>query len=490
MKDGNVYIGIDLGTSAVKLLAVASGGGIVGEADETYPVSYPKSGWSEQSPADWMAAIYRGVRSLGVDPDRVRGIAVGGQMHGAVVLDGSGEVVRPCILWNDGRTREETDYLNNVIGKEKLRELTGNVAFAGFTAPKLMWLKANEPENFSRIRKVMLPKDYVVYCLTGEYTSDMSDASGTLLFDVGRGEWSEEMCRICSVDLGLLPSVKKSFEVSGRLTRRAAERMGLKEGTVVCAGAGDNAAAAVGTGVVGAGACNISLGTSGTVFICKDGYIPGGDALHSFRHADGGYHLMGCMLSAASCNKWWTEDVLRGDYASEQRDMPEPGRSGVIFLPYMMGERSPHNDVDARSMFVGMRPDTTRSAMGLAVLEGVAFGLRSQLERAGGAADITRTRICGGGARSPLWRRIVANVLGVPVETVATEKGPAYGAALLAMTGAGEYGSVKEACEACVRVSGVTEPEPDLVGTYDRLYAVYDSVYPAMKNVFREMRGI
>ena len=248
--------------------------------------------------------------------------------------------------------------------------------------------------------------------------------------------------------------------------------------------------AAVGTGVAGAGACNISLGTSGTVFICKDGYVPGGDALHSFRHADGGWHLMGCMLSAASCNEWWTERILRGDYVPEQRDMPEPGESGVIFLPYMMGERSPHNDADARSMFVGMRPDTARGAMGLAVLEGVAFGLRSIIERAGGAADVAQTRICGGGAKSPLWRRIVANVLGVPVETVATEKGPAYGAALLAMTGAGEYPDVRTACEKCVRRTGVTEPESRLTAVYDRLYAAYDSIYPAMKDVFRNMRGI
>ena len=490
MNGNNVYIGIDLGTSAVKLLAVAAGGGIVGEADETYPVSYPKSGWSEQDPRDWMAAIERGVRSLGVDAERVCGISVGGQMHGSVVLDAYGDVVRPCVLWNDGRTREETDYLNDVIGREKLRELTGNVAFAGFTAPKLMWMKKHEPNNFAKVRKIMLPKDYVVYRLTGAFTSDMSDASGTLLFDVGRGEWSREMCEICSVDPDFLPEVKKSFEVSGRLTGQAAERLGLRAGIPVCAGAGDNAAAAVGTGAVGAGACNISLGTSGTVFICKDKYIVGGDALHSFRHADGGYHLMGCMLSAAACNKWWTEDILRGDYNAEQKDMPEPGKAGVIFLPYMMGERSPHNDVDARSMFVGMRPNTTRAAMGLAVLEGVALGLRSQLERAGGSAEITRTRICGGGAKSPLWRRIVANVLGVPVETVATEKGPAYGAALLAMTGSGEYDSVKDACEACVRVSGVTEPETDLTAAYDKLYAVYDSIYPAMKSIFADMRGI
>ncbi len=484
----DVYLGIDLGTSAVKALAVRSDGSIAGEASESCAVSYPGIGMCEQSPADWIAAASRAVRSLGLGKGCVRGIATGGQMHGSVLLDGRGEVVRPCVLWNDGRAREETEYLNNAVGKDALVRMTGNVAFAGFTAPKLMWIKKHEPEAFARVRTIMLPKDYAVYALTGVMSTDLSDASGTLLFDTARGAWSEEMCRICSVGADMLPEARRSQEIVGYLSDGGAALLGLDSGIPVCAGAGDNAAAAIGTGTTGAGSCNISLGTSGTVFVCTDGYVPGGDTLHSFRHADGGYHLMGCMLSAASCNKWWTEDVCRTGYETAQSEMPEPGSAGVIFLPHLTGERSPHNDTDARSMFVGMRPHTTRGDMGLAVLEGVAFGLRGMLEAAG--TEIKHTRICGGGARSGLWRRVTASVLRTAVETTATENGPAFGAALLAMTGCGEYGSVAEACASCVRAGGVTLPEAELADRYDEIYAVYKDIYPAMKRVFRDMRGI
>ena len=483
-----VYLGIDLGTSAVKLLAVTRRGDIAGEADESYPAIYPAGGMCEQSPYEWIAAISRAMRKLNLGKGDVLGIAVGGQMHGSVVLDGDGRSVRPCILWNDGRSHEETKYLNETVGEEALVRMTGNIAFAGFTAPKLMWIKRNEPENFARIRKIMLPKDYVVYRLTGSFTTDMSDASGTLLYDVGRGEWSEEMCRICSVGRDMLPEVLRSYEIAGRLNEEGAELLGLEAGIPVMAGAADNAAAATGTGAIGAGGCNISLGTSGTVFVCTDDYKRGGGEMHSFRHADGGYHLMGCMLSAAECNRWWTELVCRSYYSAEQADMPAPGSAGVLFLPYMMGERSPHNDTDARSVFVGMRPSTTRAEMGLAVMEGVSFGLRDILDRAGVRVD--RARICGGGARSALWRRITASALGVTLETVATEKGPAYGAALLAMTGCGEYNSLKEACDACVRVTDEILPDDELKARYDELYKVYAGLYPALRQTFRNMRGI
>lgn len=483
-----VYLGIDLGTSAVKLLAVTGRGEIAGEADESYPAIYPASGMCEQSPYDWIAAISCAMRKLDLGKGDVLGIAVGGQMHGSVVLDGEGRSVRPCILWNDGRAHEETKYLNETVGEKALIRMTGNIAFAGFTAPKLMWIKRHEPENFARIRKIMLPKDYVVYRLTGSFTTDMSDASGTLLYDVGRGAWSEEMCRICSADRDMLPEALRSFEIAGRLSKEGAELLGLETGIPVMAGAADNAAAATGTGAVGTDGCNISLGTSGTVFICTDGYRQGGGEMHSFRHADGGYHLMGCMLSAAECNRWWTQSVCRSDYASEQADMPAPGSAGVLFLPYMMGERSPHNDTDARSAFIGMRPSTTRAEMGLAVMEGVSFGLRDILERAG--VRVGRARICGGGARSALWRKITASALGLTLETVATEKGPAYGAALLAMTGCGEYNSLKAACDACVKVTGEIPPDDELRARYDELYKIYAGLYPALRQTFRNMRGI
>lgn len=488
----NSYIGIDLGTSAVKLLLVDEKGNILAETSEEYPVSYPHGGWSEQDPRDWMNAIRRGMVTLmkGVDPASVRGLSFGGQMHGLVMLDASDEVIRPAILWNDGRTQEETDYLNNVIGKDKLSKMTANIAFAGFTAPKIMWVRKHEPENFARISKIMLPKDYVAYMLTGTHCTDLSDASGMLLLDVENGKWSREMCEICGVQPSWLPKLYRSYEPVGKLTPSAAAALGLTENVVVVAGAGDNAAAAIGTGTVGDGACNISLGTSGTIFIASDKFsVDKANALHSFRHAGGSYHLMGCMLSAAACNKWWIEDILHADHAEEQKGMTKLGCNEVYFLPYMMGERSPHNDVDARSLFVGMRPDTTRGDMGLAVMEGVAFGLRDCLEvaRAGGVR-VTRTRICGGGARSAVWRKVVANVLGMPVDTVATEKGPSYGAALLAMVGCGAYDSVRAACDACVSLSGTTLPDKKLTADYDKRYNVFRLIYPAMKGVFKAMK--
>ncbi|HIV64361.1 MAG TPA: xylulokinase [Firmicutes bacterium] len=487
------YIGVDLGTSAVKLLLVGPDGRILNETQEEYPVYYPHSGWSEQNPADWTAAVARGMKKLlaGADASAVKGISFGGQMHGLVILDERGEVIRPAILWNDGRTAEETEYLNTVIGKEKLSRLTANIAFAGFTAPKLLWVRKHEPENFARISKIMLPKDYLAYRMTGVHCTDLSDASGMLLLDVERGVWSKEMCEICGVTEAQLPRLYNSYEVVGTLTEEAAAELGLPAGVRVIAGAGDNAAAAVGTGTVGDGACNISLGTSGTVFISSDTFgVDKANALHSFRHADGGYHLMGCILSAASCNKWWVEDILRSEHGVEQAAMPgRLGRNEVYFLPYMMGERSPHNDVDARSMFVGMRPDTTRADMGLAVMEGVTFALRDCLEVAkSNGVKVTRTRICGGGARSELWRKIVAGALGIPVDTVTTEKGPAYGAALLAMVGCGRYATVREACDACVSVRATVMPDPVLVEAYGKMYNVYKAIYPAMKDVFKLMK--
>ena len=486
------YIGIDLGTSAVKLLLADGKGNILSETSEEYPVYYPQGGWSEQDPRDWLDAVKRGMVTLlhDVDADLVRGLSFGGQMHGLVILDDRDEVIRPAILWNDGRTQEETAYLNEAIGREKLSALTANIAFAGFTAPKILWVKKHEPQNFARIAKIMLPKDYLAYMLTGVHCTDYSDASGMLLLDVKNGGWSREMCEICGVKAAQLPKLYNSYEVVGTLKPAVAAALGLRADVKVIAGAGDNAAAAVGTGTVGDGACNVSLGTSGTIFISSDKFgVDKANALHSFRHADGKFHLMGCMLSAAACNKWWVEDILRGDHAREQADMTKLGSNEVLFLPYMMGERSPHNDVDARSMFVGMRPDTTRADMGLAVMEGVAFGLRDCLEIAkSNGVNVRRTRICGGGAKSAVWRKVVANVLGMPVDTVVTEKGPSFGAAMLAMVGCGEYENVEAACAACVRRGETVEPDAALTAAYEKQYSVYRAIYPAMKDIFARMR--
>lgn len=325
-------------------------------------------------------------------------------------------------------TQKQTDYLNETIGRERLSEYTANIAFAGFTAPKILWVKENEPQNFSRIDKIMLPKDYVVYRLSGVHCTDYSDAGGMLLLDVKNRRWSEEMCRICSVKKEWLPALYESYETIGELLPSVAAELGLSESVKLCAGAGDNAAAAVGTGTVSGGACNISLGTSGTVFIVGNSFsVDPKNALHSFCHANGGYHLMGCILAAASCNQWWTDTILgTKNYAEEQSGLEkELGKNEVFFLPYLMGERSPHNDVNARGAFIGMRPHTTRKEMTLAVLEGVAFALRDCMEVAkGNGIKVTCTRICGGGAKSPLWRQIIADVLGISVETPMIEEGP------------------------------------------------------------------
>lgn len=320
----NTYIGIDLGTSGAKFLLVAADGAILAENTQSYPVFYPHSGWSEQNPEDWFAAAMRGLKELlkGQDKAAVKGISFGGQMHGLVALDKTDKVIRPAILWNDGRTEKQTAYLNEVVGKDKLSAYTGNIAFAGFTAPKILWMKENEPENFARIAKIMLLKDYLAYRLSGAFCTDFSDASGMLLLDVKNRRWSREMCEICGITERQLPKLYESYEVVGTLKREIAEELGLSAEVKIIAGAGDNAAAAVGTGVTGEGGCNISLGTSGTLFVSSEKYIEDKvNALHSFCHADGGWHLMGCILSAASCNAWWSDKILQtNDYVKEQED--------------------------------------------------------------------------------------------------------------------------------------------------------------------------
>lgn len=485
----NVYVGIDLGTSGVKLLLVAADGTILAENTQGYPVSYPHPGWSEQAPEDWFSAVLKGLKELlnGQDKAAVRGISFGGQMHGLVALDKDDNVIRPAILWNDGRTEEETKYLNEVIGKDKLSAYTGNIAFAGFTAPKLLWMKKHEPENFARIHKIMLPKDYLAYRLSGAFCTDFSDASGMLLLDVKNRRWSPEMENVTTMSEDKLPALHESYEAVGTLKAEIADMVGLNDVKVI-AGAGDNAAAAVGTGVVGEGGCNISLGTSGTLFVSSRTYCEDKvNALHSFCHADGGWHLMGCILSAASCNSWWVNGILQSDdYKKEEAGLEEKmGKNDVFFLPYLMGERSPHNDVTARGAFIGMRPDTTRGEMTLAMLEGVAFALRDCLEAAKkNGAKIPRTKLCGGGAKSKLWRQIIANVMNMPVDIPQTEQGPSYGAAMLAMVGCGEYKTVQEAASAIVRVKETVLPVPEISAAYEQKYRHFIKFYPALKGMF------
>lgn len=484
-----LYAGIDLGTSAVKLLLMDEAGRIQKIVSKEYPIYFPHPGWSEQKPEDWYEQTMAGLKELFADCDKsqVAGISFGGQMHGLVILDKDDQVIRPALLWNDGRTFEETDYLNNVIGKEKLSEYTANIAFTGFTAPKVLWVKNKEPENFAKIEKIMLPKDYIAYRLTGVHCTDVSDASGMLMFDVRNRCWSKEMLEICGVREEQMAKIYESYETVGTLLPEIAAELGIPETVRVAAGAGDNAAAAVGTGTVGEGMCNISLGTSGTIFISSEKFgVDKFNALHAFAHADGYYHLMGCMLSAASCNKWWMDEIIgTKDYAAEQAAIEKLGENHVYFLPYLMGERSPHNNPNARATFIGMTMDTTRADMTQAVLEGVAFALRDSLEVARALGiSIERTKICGGGAKSPLWKKIIANVLNLKVDVIESEEGPGYGGAMLAAVACGEFASVKEAASKLVKIIDTVEPDPVLVEKYEARYAQFKQIYPACKPVF------
>jgi xylulokinase len=477
----------------VKLILMDEEGTILNVVSKEYPISFPKPGWSEQNPYDWYDKSVEGIRELiAACPDiTVDGISFGGQMHGLVVLDSEDKVIRPAILWNDGRTAKECEYLNEEIGRDVLTEETGNIAFAGFTAPKLLWMKENEPELFAKIEKIMLPKDYLAYRFTGVHATDVSDASGMLLFDVKNRKWSEKMCEICGVKASQLAQIFESYEVIGTLQEEAADALGLSTKVKVIAGAGDNAAAAIGTGTIGNGDCNISLGTSGTIFISADQYsVDAHNALHSFAHAQGRYHLMGCMLSAASCNKWWVEDILNStDYNGEQKDIDTLGQNEVYFLPYLMGERSPHNDPDARGTFIGMSMDTSRSDMTQAILEGVAFALRDSFEVAKNSGiEIKRTKICGGGAKSPLWRKIIANVLNISVDSIESEEGPALGGAMLAAVGCGTFDSVEAAAQKIVKVIGTVEPDPELAARYEEKYQKFKQIYPALKGIYKVLR--
>lgn len=484
-----LYIGVDLGTSAVKLLVMDQNGKIIKIVSKEYPLFFPHPGWSEQNPEDWYEKSLEGLEELleGCDKSEVAGISFGGQMHGLVTLDENDKVIRPAILWNDGRSTEEVAYLNETIGKDVISSYTANIAFAGFTAPKILWMKKNEPENFAKISKIMLPKDYLAYMLSGSFCTDVSDASGMLLMDVKKRCWSQEMLKICDITEDQLPKIYESYEVVGTLKPEIAARLGVSEDVKVIAGAGDNAAAAVGTATVGEGMCNISLGTSGTIFISSESFgVDEYNALHSFAHSDGNYHLMGCMLSAASCNKWWSEDILKtADFAAEQAGITKLGENNVFYLPYLMGERSPHNNPDARAMFIGMSMDTTREDLTQAVLEGVTFGLRDSLEVAKNLGiKLERTKVCGGGAKSPLWKRMIANIMNLKVDVIESEEGPALGGAMLAAVGCGEYPDVKTIADKIVKVVETIDPEPELVAKYEEKYQKFRKIYPTVKELF------
>ncbi len=483
-----MYIGVDLGTSSVKMILCDKEGKVIRSVNYEYPIYFPCEGYSEQNPQDWYNAVIEALKELTEGyGDKIKALSIAGQMHGLVMLDEEDKVLRPAILWNDSRSTKECDYLNNIIGTRALTEMTANIAFPGFTAPKIMWVRENERKIFDRCRKIMLPKDYIVYRLTGEFCTEPSDASGLLLFDVKNKCYSEKMLEICHITEDMLPRVCESFAMCGRVKKEIAES--LNWGNVIVApGAGDNAAAAIGMGVAGGDMCSVSLGTSGTVFITSDKFsVDEKNALHSFAHADGGYHLMGCILSAASCNKWFLEDILNSRDYAQCENAEADGENKVFFLPYLMGERSPHNDPYARGAFVGMSMDTKREDMLKAVMEGVCYALRDCVEVAREAGIvIDSVRVCGGGAKSALWCKILANVLKVEVLKTNCDEGPSFGAALLAMVASGEYESVKAATDCLVSVESKIGYDKRAAEKYDLGYKRFRSLYKSLRDWYRE----
>ncbi len=494
------FLGIDVSTTATKALLIGSDGGVVSVASSEYNYETPRPMWTEQHPHLWwqatVASIRRVLAESGVNPADVRGVGLTGQMHGLVLLDEKGQVLRPAILWNDQRTAAECDEIRARLGKDRLIQITGNDALTGFTAPKILWVRNNEPEVFARARHILLPKDYVRYRLTGEFAIDKADGAGTILFDLKMRDWSREVLEALEIPPEWLPPTFEGPQITGRVTPEAAEETGLKAGTPVMAGGGDQSAQAVGVGAVEPGVVALTLGTSGVVFAStQEPFIEPEGRLHAFCHAvPERWHLMGVMLSAGGSLRWYRDTIAPGtdfDTLLAPAAAVPPGSEGLLYLPYLTGERTPYPDPLARGAFVGLTVRHTQAHMTRAVLEGVAFGLRDSFElmKAVGLAEITQVRASGGGARSPLWRQILADVLGVELVTVNTTEGAAYGAALLAATGAGVFPDVPAACTAVVTVTGRTEPGP-ASRFYEEMYPLYRALYPALRPTFNAVAGL
>ena len=506
----NVYLGIDIGTSGTKTLAVREDGRVLGKASAEYPCHSPKPLWSEQDPDDWYRAVVKTVRQVvaesGVSSDSIRGIGLSGQMHGSVFLDRNDKVIRPAILWNDQRTAEEcVDIESAAGGRNELIKLVANPAMTGFTAPKILWLRKNEPENFDRVAKVLLPKDEIRRRLTGGYATEVSDASGTLLLDVAGRRWSKPLLSALQLDESLLPEVFESEESTGHLTARAAEELGLPKSCIVAGGAGDCAAGAVGNGIVKSGLLSTSIGTSGVMFIHSDEVkIDPKGRIHTFCHAvRGKWHMMGVNLCSGGSLQWFRnalcEEVMARaksegrdpyDILTDEAAATPPGSDGLFFLPYLSGERTPHADPYARGAFIGLHLNHRRGHMTRALMEGVTYSLRDSLEifRELGI-PVGEIRASGGGSKSPFWRQLQADVFGTRVTTINTDEGPAYGVALLAATAGGEYSSVTEACERAISVASETRAREDASAVYDKWFPVYQDLYQSLKGDFRKMAG-
>ncbi|WP_417730429.1 xylulokinase [Rosistilla oblonga] len=502
------YLGIDVGTSGTKSLLIDATGKVLAEAVAEYPMHQPKPGWTEQDPEDWwqatVATVRKVVRKAKAKPADVRAIGLSGQMHGSVFLDAKNKVVRPALLWNDQRTVAECDEITQRAGGRKaLIKMVANPALTGFTAPKILWLRNNEPRKFDKVRKVLLPKDEIRRRLTGEFAGDMSDASGTLLLDVVKRQWSKKLLSKLELDPDLLPPVFESEQVTGQLTAAVAEELGLSTDCKVVAGAGDCAAGAIGNGVVERGVLSTSIGTSGVMFVHSD--QPEYDAegrLHTFCHAvHGQWHMMGVNLTSGGSLQWWIDNVVQGlagipkgkryEAATAEAAEVAAGSGGLSFLPYLNGERTPHADPSARGAFVGLNLTHTRAHMTRAVMEGVVFAMRDSLEVIRSLnVPVDQIRVSGGGSKNPLWKQMQADIFGQNVVTLNAEQGPAYGVALLAAVGDGAYDSIGEACKATIQVKEQTKVDRKAASAMDALFPIYQDLYVALKDSFQKIASL
>lgn len=497
------FLGIDLGTSSVKIILMNENGNVVGSISKEYPVYYPEAGFAEQNPDDWWNATKEGIHELiirtGMKNDDIKSIGLSGQMHGLVLLDRNNNILTPAILWCDQRTQEECDYITETLGKERLAKYTGNKALTGFTAPKILWVRKYLPNVYKNIAHIILPKDYIRFKLTGEFATEVSDASGTLLFDIGQRRWSKEMLDILDIPENVMPICYESTDITGYITKEAADLTGLKEGTLVVGGGGDQASGAVGTGTVRSGIVSVALGTSGVVFASQDKYAIEEDLrLHSFCHANGKWHVMGVMLSAASCLKWWVDNVnnlgsnnITFDELLKEAEKSEPGGDGLIFLPYLMGERTPYSDPYAKGCFIGLNITHNRGHMTRAILEGVSFGLRDSLELIKELnIPVNEVRVSGGGAKSRLWRHILADIFNVRIDMINATEGPSFGAAIMAAVGYGLYKDVYEACSKLIKVTDSVYPTSQNVTKYNKAYQIYKNLYKTLKDTFKDISNI
>ena len=492
------FLGIDTSTTSSKALLIDEKGEVIAVASSPHTLQTPRPLWSEQDPREWWDAVAASIRSVlekvGIGGEEVAAVGLTGQMHGLVLVDEMGNVLRPAILWNDQRTQSQCDEIHQIVGRERFIQITGNVALTGFTAPKILWVKENEPDVFAKAKHVLLPKDYVRLKLTGQYAMDKADGAGTVLFDLKRRDWSEEVLSALDIPRAWMPRTFEGTEATGSVTEEAASRTGLKVGTPVMAGGGDQAAGAVGVGAVEAGVVALTVGTSGVVFATTPSALiePEG-RLHAFCHAAPGmWHFMGVMLSAAGSLQWYRDTLAANmsfDELLKEAEAIPAGSEGLQFLPYLSGERTPYPDPLARGAFIGLTLRHSRAHMTRAVLEGVAFGLKDSftLIQNAGLGAITQVRASGGGTKGALWRQIFASVLNSELVTVNTTEGGAYGAALLAGVGVGEWTDVPSACKTCIKITGSTQPESSQVAIYQNAYPIYQELYPILKPSFARM---